>query len=231
PRNVPVRDESETSTDTPANQQLTKAQQSWLRLFLLFHRRNRQSAHTFATTTPHQQRGPSNPTASNAMLQNYPVPGRPPTATTSYPSVRYVCDCKGDRCIPDGDTRETSACINANQDIVCDTSNCSVGPGCGNCVDQQFHLDLSNTSVGLGVVCNAMIPKHAFASEYVGEVLLRSDAVRRLDRRYQAQLRAQTTWNSPTDIFIDSGTKADLSIIHAAQIAVYSRWSGRTRPN
>ncbi|KAG6944795.1 hypothetical protein JG687_00017649 [Phytophthora cactorum] len=131
------------------------------------------------------------------MPQYYPGPNRVPTAST-FPIVGGG----GGRCIPDGETRDTSTCI--NQDIICDVSNCLVGPGCGNLMKQQFHLDLITTSVGLGVVCNTTIPKYAFIIEYVCEVLLRSDAVRLLDQCYQVQLRAQTTKDSPTDIFIDA---------------------------
>jgi SET domain-containing protein len=71
-------------------------------------------------------------------------------------------------------------------------------------MQQQYALDLIATHVGLGVVCNAAIPKDAFIVEYVGEVLLGPDAHERPDKRYQVELKTKGSWDGPTEVFIDA---------------------------
>ncbi|KAE8914992.1 hypothetical protein PF005_g3334 [Phytophthora fragariae] len=67
-----------------------------------------------------------------------------------------------------------------------------------------YKLDLISTPVGLGVVCDSTIPKDAFVVEYVGEVLLGVDTQKRVDRRYQVELKPKAIWDGLTDVFIDA---------------------------
>jgi hypothetical protein len=39
----------------------------------------------------------------------------------------------------------------------------------------------------------------------VGEVLLGVDARKRVNRRYQVELKTKAKWDAPTDVFIDAG--------------------------
>jgi len=108
------------------------------------------------------------------------------------------------RCIADDGTRLTSGCINVGTNLICDDTNCSVGADCGNRFESRYELDLISTRVGLGVVCSVTIPKGAFIVEYVGEMLLYDDAVKRSDKQYLVELKTEGLWDGPVDLFIDA---------------------------
>ncbi|KAF1775813.1 hypothetical protein GQ600_11265 [Phytophthora cactorum] len=118
--------------------------------------------------------------------QPYPVP-------SEYANHRYDCECDRDCCIADHDTRASSSCINVNQDILCDGSICFFGLTYGNRMKQRYTLDLLQTPVGLGVVCSNHVPKDPFIIEYVGGVLLETDAVECVDRSFQVAMKTKAT--------------------------------------
>ncbi|KAE9105994.1 hypothetical protein PF005_g13146 [Phytophthora fragariae] len=101
-----------------------------------------------------------------------------------YSTYRNDCGCDGDHCVVRPGERRTSSCIN------------------------HYKLDLISTPVCLGVVCDSTIPKDAFVVEYVGEVLLGVDTQKRVDRRFQVELKMKAIWVGPTDVFIDAGRNA-----------------------
>ncbi|OWZ19453.1 hypothetical protein PHMEG_0006305 [Phytophthora megakarya] len=89
-------------------------------------------------------------------------------------------------------------------DLICDVTTCSGCPTCGHRFRQHCALDLIATKVGLRVVCNTTIPNSSVVIKYVGEVLLRDAALDRYDRRYQVELKAETTWGKRVALFIDA---------------------------
>ncbi|KAG6947041.1 hypothetical protein JG687_00016357 [Phytophthora cactorum] len=69
---------------------------------------------------------------------------------------------------------------------------------------QRYTLDLLQTPVGLGVVCSTTVPKDPFIIEYVGGVLLETDAVECVDRSFQVAMKTKATRQGPTGVFIDA---------------------------
>ncbi|KAG7377620.1 histone H3-K9 methyltransferase KMT1 [Phytophthora pseudosyringae] len=204
------------ATINPTTTGTTRAQQEWLRLFELPHHHNYYQHERTAPTAPPVMEtlsiigGDFNFVETQAWLRNIVyVANNLFAASQSYPvSKRYSsyledCGCAGERCISDYGTRHSSY-INVNQAIVCNDSICFVGPISGNRMKQRYNLDLISTRVGLGVMCNATIPKDAFIIEYVGEILLGTDATKRRDKRYQVATKAKASWEGPIDVFIDA---------------------------
>eukprot|EP00644_Phytophthora_capsici_P009121 jgi/Phyca11/102421/e_gw1.6.1045.1 len=127
-----------------------------------------------------------------------------------------------------------SSCVNVATFTICDDLNCALGAKCGNRFEQTYTLDLVMTRAGLGVVSCHRIPQGAFIIEYVGELLYESEAVLRVDRRYQAQLHTMAGWNGGSTVFIDAFSCGNMSrfINHSCKpnCALYEcDWKNTTR--
>jgi hypothetical protein len=138
------------------------------------------------------------------------------SASRPYPVVNGEdgtddpCNCYKCCVSNDGITR-ASSCVNAATNTVCDDTSCIIGPICGNRFQPQFQLELIETRVGLGVICDTLIPKGSFVTEYVGEVLFADDAFGRTVKRYQAQLTTMATWGGGANIIIDARAYGNVS--------------------
>ncbi|KAE9042090.1 hypothetical protein PR002_g4095 [Phytophthora rubi] len=55
------------------------------------------------------------------------------------------------------------------------------------------------------------IPKGAFIVDYVGEMLLYDDAVKRSDKQYLVELKTEALWDGPVALFIDASARGNKS--------------------
>ncbi|OWZ08746.1 hypothetical protein PHMEG_00018658 [Phytophthora megakarya] len=152
-------------------------------------------------------------------------------AKPDYRGEKCLCEIS---CVSDSGSYVTSSCINVNTANVCDSSNCSIGPGCGNRFLPRYPLDIIQTRAGFGIVSDNNIPKGSFIIEYVGEILIAEDATSREDRRYQAEFRSKTKSSGGTKVYVDAlscGNKSRF-INHSCQAncAMYEfNWSNSRR--